>query len=67
MKLGGGEPQPVGVPGAQEQRPSPPASRAASMAATIRSPRSPFVARKAASQSSTTFAPVSTFPWIAYS
>ena len=65
VKLGGGDPQLVGCVVAHEQRPSPPASRDASMAASMRCPMSPGVLMKTASQTSRTFAPLRPPPWIA--
>src|SRR5688572_24268156 len=65
VKLGGGAPQLVGGWFGQEQRPSPPVARAASIAAITLSDRSPGVAISAASAFATTASPARMLPWIA--
>ncbi len=64
-KLDGGQPQLVGKAGEHEQRPSPPAARAACIPAMSLAGMSPAVWRMAWSIAETTQSPARMLPWIA--
>ena len=65
VKAGGGQPQPVGLAGEHEQRPSPPSARAACIPAMSLAGMSPSVLSTACSMAGTTQPPARMLPWIA--